>query len=70
MTEHQRFRIQFLGAASIRTQNVIEERTIHAEDLQKAASEAHKLAWPLWARSYRLLDPNGRELACVFKLDP
>ena len=63
------FRVQFLGSLTTRTENVVEERVIHAPDLQEAARQVGELPWPGWARSYRILDVDGLELAHVFRLD-
>jgi hypothetical protein len=63
------FRVQFLGSLTTRTENVVEERVIQAPNLQEAAREVSELPWPGWARSYRILDVDGLELAHVFRLD-
>lgn len=72
MTPHrlQTFRVQFLGPRSDGTANVVEEQTVFAADLTDAAREVANVDWPLWARSYRILDLDGQEVAHVFKLDP
>jgi hypothetical protein len=63
------FRVQFLGSPATRTENVVEERIIRAEDLQEAARQVGEFPWPGWARSYRIIDVDGQELAHIFKLD-
>ena len=72
MTVHrlQTFRVQFLDSRSEGTANVVEEQTVCGTDLQDAAQEVANADWPLLARSYRVLDLDGEELAQVFKLDP
>jgi hypothetical protein len=72
MTVHplQTFRLQFIGSPTERSETVVAERTIRAADVEGAANAAGKADWPFSARSYRLFDLDGRELAHVFKLDP
>jgi hypothetical protein len=63
------FRVQFLGSPTTPTENVVEERIIRAADLQEAGRQVGELPWPGWARSYRILDMDGQEMAHVFRLD-
>jgi hypothetical protein len=69
MAPLRRFRVQFLGSPATRTENVVEERIIRAADLQEAARQVGEFPWPGWARSYRIIDVDGQELAHIFKLD-
>jgi hypothetical protein len=54
--------------ATQEAENVVEERAVRAADIEEVARAAGQADWPLWARSYRVLDLEGQELAHVFKL--
>ena len=72
MTTHplQTFRVQFLGSRCEGATNVVDERAVRAADVQDATGAVANDDWPPAARSYRLSDLDGEELAHVFKLDP
>jgi len=57
-----RFRLQFLGNPTARGTVILNETEITAADATDAAKQAAEVPWPPRARTYRLVDLEGREV--------
>lgn len=58
----QRFRIQYVGAASDHGSPILKEVETEALDVSAAIVEAANLIWPRGTAALRIFDPEGREV--------